>query len=373
MIVGRGLRFAFASYLALLALMLTFLVRTTARTIDARRAEGEISALLRNAGTPRVPTTMSELEQQRVATRVMREASQIAVAAEFARTERAARSARITAAVLAAGGVLVAVVLWALLARADELERMKRELVSNVSHDLKSPLSSIQEVNAAMLDGVAGPLVEAQRRLLLANQDSARRLASMVGKLLELARLESKPSPRRDHVDVAAAARACVARAQPLLRVSQELVAAIDDVALPLVRGDRDEIERVFDNLIENAIKFSPPGTIIGVAAHAEGGAVVARVSDNGPGVRDADKQRVFERFHQTDVGRATRTRGLGLGLTICRSIVAEHGGTIEVTDNQPVGAVFTIRFPRARAMPRSARAAENARSKRVPAGSHTG
>ncbi|HMC53753.1 MAG TPA: ATP-binding protein [Gemmatimonadaceae bacterium] len=369
--IARRLRFAFGAYVALVALMLTFLVRTTSRTVDADGANRDVSALLRGLGDARVATTASELEQQEIATRVMREASQIAVTAEFARTERAARSARITAWVLAAGAMFLGAVLWILLGRATQLERMKRELVSNASHDLKSPLSSMQEVNAAMLDGVAGPLVEAQRRLLLANQDSAQRLASMVGKLLELSRLESKPAVRRDHVDVGSVARTSVARAQPRLRVGQELTASIDDV-LPVIRADRDEIERVFDNLIENAIKFSPPATVIGVDVHAEDGWIVARVSDHGPGVRDADKQHVFERFYQTDVGRATRMRGLGLGLTICRSIVTEHRGSIDVSDNHPAGAVFTVRFPAARAAARAGRMAETARSQRIPARSRT-
>src|SRR6185436_9952589 len=163
--IARRLRVAFGGYVALVALMLTFLVHNTSRTLDADGASRDVSALLRGMGDSRVPTTASQLEQQEIATRVMREASQIAVAAEFARTERLARSARITAWVLAAGAMFLGSVLWILLRRAEQLERLKRELISNVSHDLKSPLSSMQEVNSALLDGVAGPLVEAQRRL----------------------------------------------------------------------------------------------------------------------------------------------------------------------------------------------------------------
>ena len=373
MIVARHLRIALGSYVALLALMLAFLLRNTTQTLHADRAASEIAHMLRGVAPLPAATTVSELEQQEMATRVLREASQLAVAAEFERAEHAARSARITAWVLALGAALVGTALWLLLARADELEKMKRELVSNVSHDLKSPLSSIQEVNAAILDGVAGPLVESQKRLLTANQDSARRLASMVGKLLELARLESRPMPRRDMVDVAALARGAVTRARALMRLNQEVVVAIDgDASGTFVRGDHEDLERVLDNLLENALKFSPPSSVVRVSIQSSQREVVVRVTDEGPGVRDAEKQRVFERFYQTDVGRATRSRGLGLGLTICKSIVAEHGGSIAVADNVPRGAAFTVTLPRARGALVAAGIAETAGSHLAGAGSRT-
>jgi signal transduction histidine kinase len=371
MTLARKLRVALASYVALLALMLAFLVHGTGRTLDANRAESEIGTLLSRVNLPRVPTTASELEEQRVATRVMREASQIAVAAEFARAEQVAGSARITVWVLAAGAVLLGLGLWMLLARSEELEQLKRELVSNASHDLKSPLSSMQEVNAAMLDGVTGPLLESQRRLLLANQDSARRLASMVNKLLELARLESKPALDFMPVDMVDVARESAHRAQALLRLHQRVIVATDAEPI-VVHGNREELDRMIDNLLENALKFSPPETTVRVAVSASSTHVHLTVADEGPGIAEAEKAFVFQRFYQTDAGRATRSRGLGLGLAICRDVIDAHGGTISVFDNAPRGSVFRVTIPIRSPGYGQRRIANFAGSKLIPTGPRT-
>jgi signal transduction histidine kinase len=135
-----------------------------------------------------------------------------------------------------------------------------------------------------------------------------------------------------------------------------------------VVSGDADSLAQVFDNLLDNALKFSPFDGKVRVALvdHAsrgdippdrwallrrpdqKAGAVHVTVSDEGPGVPDEEKERIFDRFYQTEAGRAARSRGVGLGLAICREIIATHGGAIWVSDNEPRGSVFHVLLPAA-------------------------
>lgn len=232
--------------------------------------------------------------------------------------------------------------------RLEELDRLKKDFVSTVSHDLKTPLSSMQETVEVMLEELPGPLSARQRRLLELNRESARRLAQMLAKLLDLSRLEAEPAPQRDLVDVAALARDAVDRFD-VARPGRGPLFALIAPATPLwVRGNASGIVQVLDNMIENAIKFSPAGgTIrIAVADLPANGTVLLSVADEGPGVPDREKDRVFERFHQTSSGRAIANRGVGLGLSICRHIVDAHGGMIWVADHEPRGAVFCVLLP---------------------------
>ena len=252
--------------------------------------------------------------------------------------------------------------------RLDELDRMKRDFVSKVSHDLKTPLSSMQETTAVMLDEVPGPLTAKQRQLLLINQESGQRLSGMITKLLDLSRIEAGLETERRLIDV-----------RPLVYQSVSVLverggSAAERVSLSMsdaephqvVRGDSEALSQVFDNLLDNAFKFSPfDGRVVvrvtDLASRGDvppdrwaalrrsgpiAGAVLVTVADEGPGIADDEKERVFDRFYQTDSGRAARSRGVGLGLAICREIIASHGGAIWVTDNEPRGSVFHVLLP---------------------------
>ena len=232
--------------------------------------------------------------------------------------------------------------------RLEELDRLKKDFVSTVSHDLKTPLSSMQETVEVMLEELPGPLSARQRRLLELNRESARRLAQMLAKLLDLSRLEAEAAPQRDLVDLAALARDAVDRFD-VARPGRGPVFALIAPATPLwVRANGSGIAQVLDNMIENAVKFSPAGGTIRVAVAdlPANGTVLLSIADEGPGVPDAEKDRVFERFHQTSNGRAVPNRGVGLGLSICRHIVESHGGMIWVADHEPRGAVFCVLLP---------------------------
>ena len=236
----------------------------------------------------------------------------------------------------------------AMAERLEDLDRLKQDFVSTVSHDLKTPLSSMQETVEVLLEELPGPVTPRQRKLLELNRESARRLAHMLAKLLDLSRLEAETTPQRDVIDLASTVRDAVDRfdvARPGRGPSIVLVAPVT----PLwVRANESGIAQVLDNLLENAIKFSPAGGTIRVALAdlPTNGTVLFSVADEGPGVPDAEKDRVFDRFHQTAGGRAVGNRGVGLGLSICRHIVDAHGGAIWVADHEPRGAVFCVLLP---------------------------
>lgn len=257
--------------------------------------------------------------------------------------------------------------------RLGELDQMKKDFLSKVSHDLKTPLASMRETTRALLDEVPGPLTERQQRLLELNDQSAARLSAMIGKILELSALEAGAlSFETRPTDIVALTERALQEIAPAAR-EHEL--AFTPPAEPLlVIGDGERITRVLVNLLENAVKFSPRGAPVCVAvepvaarpehvlpgrwapfegAHAPTGAIMLTVSDAGPGIPDAEKERVFERFFQAESGKRVHGRGVGLGLTICREIVDAHHGALWVDDAPGGGSTFVLLLPRAAAVPR--------------------
>ncbi|HYK91997.1 MAG TPA: HAMP domain-containing sensor histidine kinase, partial [Acidobacteriota bacterium] len=252
----------------------------------------------------------------------------------------------------------------------NELDELKRAFISHVSHELKAPLASMRETIQLMLEEIPGPLTDKQKRLLELNLQSGARLTSMIANLLDLSRIEAgvieyelKP------LDLAPLVRNAIALLEGRvheknLTVEQQL----PDQPLA-AECDGDRIIQVLVNLIGNAVKFSPTGSSIKVRVqptdvlpsripqnrrHAVKGEMngneyaLVSVSDSGPGIPDAEKERVFERFHQVKQARKGTGRGVGLGLTICRTIIEAHGGAIWVEDNPPQGSTFRVLLLRA-------------------------
>jgi signal transduction histidine kinase len=226
--------------------------------------------------------------------------------------------------------------------RLGELDRMKKDFIARVSHDLKTPLTSMRETNNALLDHMAGPLTAKQRQLLEINVDSAQRLSAMLGKLLDLSRLEGGQRPVLRMVDVNEIARRAV-HAATVGATQRGVRVAIAGAEPSLVLGDATGISQVVDNLVENAIKFSPANGRVQVSVAPSEREVTLTVADDGPGIPQAERDRVFDRFYQTEGGRNVPGRGVGLGLTICREIITAHGGRIWVDANKPQGSVFHV------------------------------
>ncbi|MDH3522281.1 MAG: HAMP domain-containing histidine kinase [Acidobacteriota bacterium] len=253
--------------------------------------------------------------------------------------------------------------------RLSELEGLKRDFLSHVSHELNTPLVAMRETNQLVLDGLAGPLTGEQRRMLELNRDGALRLSAMIGRILDLSRLEAgameyafAPHELGALLETAVDEFSATARERG---IALELALPGRDV---LARCDRDRLLQVLANLLANALKFAPAGSRVRVAleAPAEPAArppwsatghvqrALITVSDEGPGVPPELRETIFEKFHR---GAGPPARGFGLGLAISREIVTAHGGRIWVRENLPAGSVFGVELGAA-SRPAAARAA---------------
>jgi signal transduction histidine kinase len=234
-------------------------------------------------------------------------------------------------------------------------ERSEREeILTVVSHELRTPVTIISGYNRLLLSEDVGPLTEDQRRFLVESTKGCRRLDAFIENLLEASRERGG-----DEVlevcqgSLGAVIRGVAELLEPLL-VEQDLRVAIDvDPDADAVEFDRQRVEQILTNLIGNAMKHSPPGGTIEISVQPlpQANATARRfvevsVADDGPGVPEADRERIFEAYVQ--VGEQNRAGGLGLGLAVCRRLVEAHGGTIVVTERDGVACRFVFTLPAA-------------------------
>ncbi len=224
------------------------------------------------------------------------------------------------------------------------MERMKDEFVSMVGHELRTPLTSMRTALGLLASGRVGNSPEKTQQMLGIALEETDRLTRLVNDMLDLQRLELgrfrlnlQGCDSAHLVHQAADAFAPVAEKAGLcLEVSAETV--------PL-RADPDRVVQVLTNLLTNAIKFSPAGTMVRVSSVQRDAEAVFRVTDQGPGIATAEQARVFDRFHQADA-EARAKGGMGLGLHICRGIVQQHGGRIGVESEPGQGTTFWFTLP---------------------------
>jgi two-component system OmpR family sensor kinase len=233
-------------------------------------------------------------------------------------------------------------------------QQSQRDFVANVSHELKTPLTSIQGFAQAILDGAVQD-EQSLRQAVQVIYDESGRMHRMVVELLDLARLDSGIAEiERLPVNLNALLQAIYEKFQPIAQQA-EVTLHLQLDALPEVQGDGDRLSQVFTNLVDNAIKFTPPGGTVTLSSQVADDYVSLSVEDGGPGIPAGERERIFERFYQTDKSRrGDRTRGVGLGLAIAREIIQAHGGSISIHDpsasNSSVhGSVFVVKIPLAR------------------------
>jgi len=229
---------------------------------------------------------------------------------------------------------------------AVDAEQLRTSLLSSLSHDLRTPLANIEGAASSLLDPNATLAAEVRRELAEGILGESRRMHRLVMNLLDMVRVESGAlairkswQPLEEALGVA------------LLRLDERLAGRDVQVRLPadlpLVPIDELLIEQVFINLLDNALKHTPAGTAISVSAAAEDSAVVVEVADRGPGLAPGEEERVFGKFYQAAPGGSTvPAGGAGLGLTICRGIIAAHGGRIWAEANPGGGARFRFTIP---------------------------
>jgi len=226
-----------------------------------------------------------------------------------------------------------------------EVDRMRRDLIANVSHELRTPISALQAVLENLVDGVEPPDPATMREML----QQTERLGRLVSQLLDLSRLESGASPLQAEwfgvqTVLEGAAREAGFR-MPLSERAINLEVTVEPADMKGF-GDPDRIDQVIANLVENAVRHSPDGGRVQVAAAPADGGLGIEVTDQGPGIPPEERARVFERFYRTDEARSTEQGGTGLGLSIARWIVDQHGGRIHAEDARPHGCRMVVELP---------------------------
>jgi PAS domain S-box-containing protein len=245
-----------------------------------------------------------------------------------------------------AGEVTGAVAVLRDVTELRQTERLRRELTANVSHELRTPLTSIKGFAETLLDGAMREEETARRFLSIINSETDR-LVKLVDDLLDLSLLESRrvtldPKP----VDLGGLVTHTVDKLRPIAAHSQLTLVQSAPPGI-VVFADADRLEQVLTNLVDNALKYTPPGGRVEVQVAAVNGEVEVVVNDTGKGIRPEDLPHVFERFYRSDRSRTRGSGGTGLGLAIVKHIVEAHGGRISVSSRPNEGTTFTVTIPR--------------------------
>jgi two-component system phosphate regulon sensor histidine kinase PhoR len=252
------------------------------------------------------------------------------------------RSVLLNARPLPAGG---AVLVMHDLTELRRLEAIRRDFVANVSHELKTPLTSISGYAETLLSLPPDP--EMARVFLGTILGNARRMQRLVDDLLDLSRIEAgRWQPTRAEVDVVATARESWTEvaARPASQAIGFTVEA--EPGAEKVRADMDAIRQVLTNLMENSVRHTPAGGIIECFARREGAGVAIAVRDNGSGITREHLPRIFERFYRADSSRSREEGGTGLGLAIVKHLVEAHGGRVAAESERGRGTTVTCWFP---------------------------
>lgn len=228
-----------------------------------------------------------------------------------------------------------------------KMDRMKSEFVSMVSHEIRSPMNSVLMQIQVLLDGLAGDLTEKQRDILTRTFQKIDNLAHMTTELLDLARIESGLiALEREPVAMAELIRDQVAFQQAA--AASAGIALVGDIpeTLPPVLANRRNMEEVLSNLITNAIKYSPGGGQVTVSAFPLNDYLCVRVEDAGMGISPEDQQRIFQRFYRVKDEKTRFINGTGLGLSLVKSILDSHQGSIKLESQPGKGSTFSVLLP---------------------------
>lgn len=228
------------------------------------------------------------------------------------------------------------------------LEKLKGEFLSNITHELRTPLATVKETVVMLLDEIAGAITKDQRKFLEIARNNIERLGRLVDGLLEIAKSDAqKPIMKRTRFDAVALVRS----------VADSLKALIDkngltlECALPsqeiMVWGDLDRLTQVLTNLVDNAIKYNSVSGRVRLEIEDASEAVRIKVADTGKGIPESEREKIFDRFYRVDSDEVKQVKGAGLGLYICSQIVGLHKGTLTVESEVGRGSVFCVTLPK--------------------------
>ncbi len=245
------------------------------------------------------------------------------------------------------GGFLGVVAVFHDVTKLKELERTRSEFVANVSHELKTPLTSILGFVETLKEGAIDD-PEHRLKFLQIIEEHSKKLNSLIEDLLQISKLESaKEGLRKEPMDF----EKLLGKILKILEMpieSKKIEVRLEIHPKPFsILAEPKLIEQAFSNLIDNAVKYNHPGGDIIIKAFYEDGFAVIQVTDTGVGIPEVDRERIFERFYRVDRSRARDSGGTGLGLSIVKHIIERHGGRITARSEAQKGATFIIRLPR--------------------------
>jgi len=256
------------------------------------------------------------------------------------------RSFAVTVVPIRAGGSEGAVMVLHDISGLKRLERVRQDFVANVSHEFKTPLTAIQGFAETLLAGALEDQ-ENRHRFLEIIRAHASRLARLTDDLLKLSLIEGgKLDLQFQPVAVTELIDSCLETTRLKAQQKRLILEVVCPTGLPPARGDAHRLQEVLQNLLDNAVQYTPAGGRIVVQARAGEQELVITVADTGIGIPQADQERIFERFYRVDVARSREAGGTGLGLAIAKHIVEAHGGRIWVESTVGQGSDFHFSIP---------------------------
>lgn len=227
---------------------------------------------------------------------------------------------------------------------ARQLDSVRRDFVTNISHELKTPVGAIALLAETIADASDDP--EAVAEFAGRIRREAARLTSLVQEVIELSRAEAAAALNHPKLVSVDALIADAVEQSTTTAAARSITLAMAPETHARVRGDHDVLVTAVRNLVDNAVNYSPDGSHVAIGAHTKDGRVEIVVIDHGPGIDPALQPRIFERFFRIDPARSRQTGGSGLGLSIVKHVAAEHGGDVQVWSKPGHGSTFTLRLP---------------------------
>jgi signal transduction histidine kinase len=230
----------------------------------------------------------------------------------------------------------------------EQASALKSQFLANMSHEFRTPLNAILGYTHMLLNGVTGSVSEPQRKSLTRIDSNSRHLLALINDILDITRIEAGRMPLNlTTFHVPDLVREVMSELEPIIKRSNLVVAAKMKANLPTLKSDRQKVKQIVLNLLSNALKFTPQGSVTIAATYdAKSRSLAVAVKDTGVGIPETDHNKVFEDFRQLDSSPARGYGGTGLGLSICRRLAQMLGGTIDLTSVVGRGSTFTLRLP---------------------------
>ena len=228
--------------------------------------------------------------------------------------------------------------------QAQRIQDVRRDFVANVSHELKTPIGALLLLSEAVLGAKDDP--EAVTKFATRMQIESKRLTDLVQEIINLSRLQdSDPLSVPSELNVQDLVNEAIDQSQ-VGADSRKIKISTGDIANGVVLGDRDQLIMAIQNLVENAVNYSPEGTQVTVSSIVKDGILTISITDQGIGIPENEKERIFERFYRVDPARSRESGGTGLGLSIVKHVATKHGGEVSVWSVENVGSTFSLKLP---------------------------